>query len=71
MTNRSDTWIPVQDDTLMSLDQTDSGIDDVHSGSQHTATDGTSYSPGSNSRSSFASPSNCYGQPCNAAVIRT
>ncbi len=33
-THRSDTWIPAQDDTLMSLDQTDSGINDVHSGPQ-------------------------------------
>ena len=36
--------MPVQTDTLMSLDQTESGIDDVHSGSQETAIDGTSYS---------------------------
>jgi general secretion pathway protein G len=43
-THRSDTWMPVQEDTLSSLDQTESGIDDVHSGSQDTATDGTSYS---------------------------
>jgi general secretion pathway protein G len=42
-THRIDTWIPVQADTLMSLDQTDSGIDDIHSGSQETAIDGTSY----------------------------
>ncbi len=42
-THRSDTWMPIQEDTLMSLDQTDSGINDVHSGSQDTATDGTSY----------------------------
>ena len=28
----------------MSLDQTQSGIDDVHSGAQITASDGTSYS---------------------------
>ena len=42
-THRSDTWMPVQADTLMSLDQTESGIDDVHSGSQETAIDGTSY----------------------------
>jgi general secretion pathway protein G len=28
----------------MSLDQTESGIDDVHSGAQITAADGTSYS---------------------------
>jgi general secretion pathway protein G len=43
-THRSDTWMPAQEDTLMSLDQTESGIDDVHSGSQETAIDGTSYS---------------------------
>jgi general secretion pathway protein G len=42
-THRSDTWMPVQADTLMSLDQTESGIDDVHSGSQETAIDGTAY----------------------------
>ena len=44
ITGRSDTWMPVQDDTLSSIDQTDSGIDDVHSGAQQTASDGTSYS---------------------------
>ena len=43
-TLRSDTWMPVQEDTLISLDQTQPGIDDVHSGSQMTASDGTSYS---------------------------
>jgi general secretion pathway protein G len=43
-THRSDTWMPVQEDTLMSLDQTESGIDDVHSGSQQVGADGTSYS---------------------------
>ena len=42
-TSRSDTWMPAQEDTLLSLDQTESGIDDVHSGSQLTAADGTSY----------------------------
>jgi general secretion pathway protein G len=42
-THRSDTWLPVQEDTLMSLDQTQAGIDDVHSGAQQTASDGTSY----------------------------
>jgi general secretion pathway protein G len=42
-THRSDTWMTVQSDTLSSLDQTESGIDDVHSGSQETAIDGTSY----------------------------
>jgi general secretion pathway protein G len=43
ITKRSDTWITAQDDTLMSLDQTQSGINDVHSGAQQTASDGTSY----------------------------
>jgi general secretion pathway protein G len=43
-TRRSDTWMPVQEDTMISLDQTESGIDDVHSGSQETALNGTSYS---------------------------
>jgi general secretion pathway protein G len=42
-THRSDTWMPVQSDALSTLDQTASGIDDVHSGSQETAIDGTSY----------------------------
>jgi general secretion pathway protein G len=42
-THRSDTWITAQSDTLSSLDQTESGIDDVHSGSQETAIDGSAY----------------------------
>lgn len=43
-TQRNDTWTTSQSDTLSSIDQTDSGgIDDVHSGAQITATDGTSY----------------------------
>jgi general secretion pathway protein G len=42
-TLRSDTWVPAQEDTLMSLDQTASGIDDVHSGAQMSASDGTAY----------------------------
>ena len=44
MTQRNDTWVPVQEDTMMSLDQTQSGIDDVHSGAQLNASDGTAYS---------------------------
>lgn len=43
-THRSDTWIPAQDDTLQTLDQTESGITDVHSGAAGAAADGTSYS---------------------------
>jgi general secretion pathway protein G len=42
-THRSDTWLPAQDDTLQTLDQTESGINDVHSGAQMTASDGSSY----------------------------
>jgi len=39
-----DCWITAQSDTLASVDQTDSGgIDDVHSCTQATGIDGTSY----------------------------
>jgi general secretion pathway protein G len=43
-TRRSDSWITAQSDVLSSLDQTQSGIDDVHSGAQMSGVDGTSYS---------------------------
>lgn len=43
-TERSDTWVPDESSDLSTTDQTDSGIDDVHSGSQLSASDGTSYS---------------------------
>jgi general secretion pathway protein G len=43
ITGRSDTWMVTQSDTLSSIDQTDSGIDDVHSGAQETALNGTAY----------------------------
>ncbi len=43
ITQRSDTWVAVQSDTLMSVDQTQPGIDDVHSGAQQSASDGSSY----------------------------
>nr|WP_312024176.1 hypothetical protein [Edaphobacter aggregans] len=42
-THRSDTWLAVQDDSLMTIDQTQSGISDVHSGAQETSSEGTSY----------------------------
>ena len=43
-TKRSDTWVPGQSDVLSSIDQTDSGgINDIHSGAQMTAADGSSY----------------------------
>jgi general secretion pathway protein G len=44
ITKRSDTWMPAQEDTMMTIDQTESGINDVHSGSQQSALDGSSYS---------------------------
>jgi general secretion pathway protein G len=44
LTNRSDSWVTSQSDALATIDQTDSGIDDVHSGAQANALDGTSYS---------------------------
>ncbi len=44
ITRRSDTWMTSQDDAMYSLDQTDPGITNVHSGAQELATDGTSYS---------------------------
>src|SRR5207253_6426529 len=44
ITARNDSWIANQSETLDSVDQTASGIDDVHSGAQGTATDETSYS---------------------------
>src|SRR3954471_13406107 len=42
ITNQPD-WVPVQDDSLMSADQSEPGISDVHSASQGTASDGTAY----------------------------
>ena len=44
MTKARDTWITDTSDALHSLDQTDPGIDDVHSGSQETGSDGQPYS---------------------------
>ncbi len=42
-THRSDTWIFDQGSTLTSVDETDSGIDDVHSGAQEISTEGNTY----------------------------
>jgi general secretion pathway protein G len=44
MTKSKDTWVTDSGDALHSIDQTDSGIDDVHSGSQESGADGTAYS---------------------------
>ena len=44
MTGSNSTWTVDQEDSLMSVDQQDPGISDVHSASNGTATDGTAYS---------------------------
>lgn len=43
-TERDDTWVPAEDSDMSTTDQTESGIDDVHSGAPGAAADGTSYS---------------------------
>ena len=43
-THRTDTWVPGQDDTLQTIDQTEPGINDVHSGAQEVSSDGSAYS---------------------------
>jgi len=44
ITARTDTWITDQSDTLTTIDETQGGIDNVHSGAQETSSDGTAYS---------------------------
>ena len=44
MTHSTETWVTTTDDTLQSIDQTEPGVDDVHSGSQEVGTDGQMYS---------------------------
>jgi general secretion pathway protein G len=44
MTRSKDTWVTETSDSLSSVDQTDPGITDVHSGSQDTGSDGQPYS---------------------------
>jgi general secretion pathway protein G len=41
---REANWEPKQEDVLLSIDQQDPGIDDVHSASSATSSDGTAYS---------------------------
>jgi general secretion pathway protein G len=43
-THSRDTWVTDSNGALYSLDQTEPGIDDVHSGSQDLGTDGQAYS---------------------------
>ena len=44
MTKSKDTWVTETSDALYSLDQTEPGIADVHSGSDETGSDGQPYS---------------------------
>ena len=44
ITRQRDTWQVVQEDLYNSIDQTEPGITDVHSGAPGTGTDGTPYS---------------------------
>jgi general secretion pathway protein G len=43
MTSRNDTWMTSESDTMTDINESSGGMDDVHSGSQGLATDGTSY----------------------------
>ena len=43
-TNSRESWVPVPDDSIMSPDQSQPGIIDVHSGSDQKSSEGTAYS---------------------------
>ena len=43
MTSRNDTWMTSESDTMTDINETQGGMDDVHSGSEGLATDGTTY----------------------------
>jgi general secretion pathway protein G len=44
MTRTTDGWVTDQSDAMHSIDQTEPGIDDVHSGEQEVGSDGQPYS---------------------------
>ena len=44
MTHSSSTWVTDTSDAMYSLDQTEPGVNDVHSGSEDTGSDGQPYS---------------------------
>jgi general secretion pathway protein G len=44
MTGSNSTWTVEQEDSVMSVDQQEPGISDVHSGAAGTSSDGTAYS---------------------------
>jgi general secretion pathway protein G len=43
MTSSADTWITSESDTMTDIDETQGGMDDVHSGSEAVSSDGTTY----------------------------
>ncbi len=43
MTSSADTWITSESDTMTDINETEGGMDDVHSGSEGIASDGTTY----------------------------
>jgi general secretion pathway protein G len=44
MTHAKDTWVPDTNDAMYSIDETEPGITDVHSGSEETGSDDRPYS---------------------------
>lgn len=44
ITHSTDTWVTDTSDAMSSVDQTEPGIDDIHSGSQEMGSDGQPYS---------------------------
>ena len=44
MTHAKDTWVTETSDAMFSIDETDPGISDVHSGSEEQGSDGQPYS---------------------------
>jgi len=43
-TNTRESWVPITDDSIMSPNQSQPGIIDVHSGSDQKSSEGTAYS---------------------------
>jgi general secretion pathway protein G len=43
MTSRNDTWMTSESDTMTDIDETQGGMDDVHSGSEAMSSEGTTY----------------------------
>jgi general secretion pathway protein G len=43
-TSSRDSWVPITDESILSPDQSQPGIIDVHSGSEQNSTEGTAYS---------------------------